>query len=96
MSVFEKILMSYGGFILNCIRDIFQECEAYEQCAEINKVLNKYGVSTTMSTEDWIAEMWRNGTSGAAAIANSPFYFMEAVKMCEEQGLFNKLKKIEQ
>lgn len=49
-----------------------------------------------MTAEDWIAEMWRNGTSGAAAIANSPFYFMEAVKMCEEQGLFNKLKKIEQ
>ena len=30
MEVFEKILMSYGGFILNRIRDIFQENEAYE------------------------------------------------------------------
>ena len=38
MSVFEKILLDYGGFILNRIRDI-----------------------------------------------------MEAIKMCEEQGLFNKL-----
>lgn len=83
--------MSYGGFILNRIRDIFQENEAYEQCVEINKVLNKYDVSTTMTAEDWIAEMWRNGTSGAVAIANSPFYFIEAIKMCEEQGLFNKL-----
>lgn len=94
MEVFEKILMSYGGFILNRIRDIFQENEAYEQCAEINKVLNKYGVSTTMTAEDWIAEMWRNGMSGAVAIANSPFYFIEAIKMCEEQGLFNKLNNI--
>ena len=58
------------------------------------KVLNKYGVSTTMTAEDWIAEMWRDGTSGAAAIVNSPFYYMEAIKMCEEQGLFNKLNNI--
>lgn len=88
MDVFEKILLNYGGFILISIRNIFQEKEDYKQCAEINKVLNKYDVSTTITAEDWIVEIWRKGMSGDIAIANAPSYLIEALKMCKEQGLF--------
>lgn len=93
MGTFEKILLDYGGFILICVRNVFQENEAYEECAEINKVLTKYGVSTTMTMEDWKTEMWRKGTSGLHAIRNSSYYFMEALKMCKEQGLLDKFIK---
>lgn len=93
MGTFEKILLDYGGFILICVRNVFQENEAYEECAEINKVLTKYGVSTTMTMEDWKTEMWRNGTSGITAIRNSPYYFTEALKMCKEKGLLDKFIK---
>ena len=90
MEVFEKILLNYGGFILICVRNVFQINEAYEECAEINKVLQKHGISTTMTMEDWKTEMWRKGTSGETAISNSPYYFLEALEMCKEKGLLDK------
>lgn len=90
MEVFEKILINYGGYILICVRNVFQINEAYEECAEINKVLQKHNVSTTMTMEDWQTEMWRKVTSGMTAIKNSPYYFMEALEMCKEQGLLDK------
>jgi len=93
MGVFEKILLDYGGFILICVRNVFQTNEAYEECAEINKVLTKYGVSTSMTKEDWITEMWRRGTSGLHALHNALFYFMEALEMCREQGILDKFIK---
>lgn len=92
MKVFEKILLNYGGYILILVRDIFERYELYERCAEINKVFEKYDISTSMSIDDWEAEMWRNGTSGAVAIANSPFYFAKAITMCIERGLFDNVK----
>lgn len=93
MGVFEKILLDYGGYILICVRNVFQINEAYEECAEINKVLQKHGISTTMTMEDWQTEMWRKGTSGAIAIKNSPYYFLEALEMCKEKGLLDKFIK---
>lgn len=93
MEVFEKILLDYGGYILICVRNVFQTNEAYEECAEINKVLQKHGVSTTMTKEDWQTEMCRNGASGIAAIKNSPYYFLEALEMCKEKGLLDKFMK---
>ena len=93
MEVFEKILLDYGGYILICVRNVFQTNEEYEKCAEINKVLQKHGISTTMTMEDWQTEMWCKGTSGVIAIKNSPYYFLEALKMCKEQGLFDKFIK---
>lgn len=90
MEVFEKILLEYGGYILICVRNVFQTNEAYEECAEINKVLQKHGVSTTMTKEDWLTEMWRKGASGITAIKNSPYYFLEALEMCKEKGLLDK------
>ncbi|SFG55491.1 hypothetical protein [Prevotella sp. KH2C16] len=92
MNIFEKILLNYGGYILICVRNVFQVNEAYEHCAEINKVLQKHGVSTTMSMEDWQTEMWRKGTSGVPAIKNSPYYFLEALRRCKEDGLFDEIK----
>nr|DAE73979.1 MAG TPA: hypothetical protein [Caudoviricetes sp.] len=90
MDVFEKILLTYGGFILICVRNVLQEREDYERCVEINKVLEKYNISTTMTIEDWQAEMWRTGTSGKHAISNAPFYFFEAMQLCKDAGLLNK------
>ena len=63
MNTFEKILLDYGGYILICVRNVFQVNEDYERCAEINKVLQQYDISTSMTQEDWQAEMWRTGTS---------------------------------
>lgn len=94
MDTFEKILLGYGGYILICVRNVFQENEAYEECAEINKVLTKYGVPTTMTIEDWQAEMWRTGTSGKHAISNAPFYFLEAMQLCKDAGLLDKCMMI--
>ena len=93
MEVFEKILLDYGGYILICVRNVFQINEAYEECAEINKVLQKHGISTTMTMEDWQTEMWRKGTNGVIAIKNSPYYFLEALEMCKEKGLLDKFIK---
>lgn len=90
MDTFEKILLGYGGYVLICVRNVFQENEAYEECAEINKVLTKYGVPTTMTIEDWRTEMWRKGLSGKHAINNAPFYFLEAMQLCKDAGLLNK------
>ena len=53
MEAFEEILLSYGGYILIRLRDIFEWCELYECCAEINKVLERYYISTSISIEDW-------------------------------------------
>lgn len=89
MEVFENILLDYGGYILICVRNVFQENELYEECAQINKVLAKYGISNTMTRENWETEMWRRGTSGEAAMKNAPFYFLEAIKRCMEKGLIN-------
>ena len=93
MGVFEKILLDYGGYILICVRNVFQINEAYEECAEINKVLQKRGISTTMTMEDWQTEMWRKGTSGVIAIKSSLYYFLEALEMCKEKGLLDKFIK---
>lgn len=93
MEVFENIMFKYGGYILICVRNVFQTNEAYEECAEINKVLQKHGISTAMTMEDWLTEMWRNGTSGITAIKNSPYYFLEALGMCKEKGLLDKFMK---
>ena len=90
MSTFEKILLDYGGYILICVRNVFQVSEDYERCAEINKVLQRYGISTSMTQEDWQAEMWRTGTSGEVAIKNAPFYFLEALGMCKDAGMLDK------
>lgn len=87
MEVFENILLDYGGYILICVRNVFKENELYEECAQINKVLAKYGISNTMTREDWETEMWRRGTSGEVAIRNAPFYFLEAMKTCMDNGL---------
>ena len=94
MEVFEKILLNYGGYILICVRNVFQANEAYEECAEINKVLQNHGVSTTMTMEDWETEMWRNGTSGIIAMKNAPCYFLEALEMCKQKGLLDKFINI--
>ena len=88
--VFERILLKYGGYILILILNVFQANEAYEMCAEINKILQKYDVSPTMTLEDWQAEMWRKGTSGIKAMTNSPLYFLEACQMCVDNGLFRE------
>lgn len=93
MGVFEKILLDYGGYILICVRNVFQINEAYEECAEINKVLQKHGISTTMTMGDWQTEMWRKGTSGVIAIKSSLYYFLEALEMCKEKGLLDKFIK---
>lgn len=77
MGTFEKILLDYGGYILICVRNVFQVNEKYERCAEINKVLQQYNISTSMTQEDWQVEMWRTGTSGEVAIKNAPFIFLK-------------------
>lgn len=61
----------------------------YERCAEINKVLEKYDISTSMSIKDWQTEIWRKGYSGEAARFNAPFYFMEAMMMYVKQGILD-------
>lgn len=91
MEVFESILLDYGGYILICVRNVFQENELYEECAQINKVLAKYGISNTMTREDWETEMWRRGTSGEVAIRNAPFYFLRAMNECVKKGLIKIL-----
>lgn len=93
MEVFEKILLNYGGYILIRVRDIFERYELYERCVEINKVLEKYDISTSMSIEDWQTEIWRKGYSGEAARFNAPLYFMEAMMMCIRQGLFDGVEE---
>lgn len=93
MEVFEKILLNYGGYILIRVRDIFERYELYERCAEINKVLEKYDISTSMSIEDWQTEIWRKGYSGEAARFNAPLYFMEAMTMCVKQGMFDGVEE---
>lgn len=88
MEVFERILLNYGGYILIHVRDIFERYELYERCAEINKVLEKHNISTSMGLEDWQSEFWRKGMSGNAAHNNTQNYFSEAVMMCIKQGMF--------
>lgn len=94
MGTFEKILLDYGGYILICVRNVFQVNEDYERCAEINKVLQQYNILTSMTQEDWQAEMWRTGTSGEVAIKNAPFYFLEAMQLCKDAGLLDKCMMI--
>lgn len=89
MGVFERILLNYGSYTLIRVRDIFERYELYERCAEINKVLGKHNVSTSMSLEDWQSEFWRKGMSGNVACANTQNYFSEAIMMCIKQGKFD-------
>lgn len=91
MNVFEKILLNYGGYILIRVRDVFEKYELYEYCAEINKVLEKHNVSTSMNIEDWQTEIWRKGMSGRTALVNAPLYFYEAIKICVKQGFFDNI-----
>ena len=91
MNVFEKILLNYGGYILIRVRDVFEKYELYEYCAEVNKVLEKHNVSTSMNIEDWQTEIWRKGMSGRTALANAPLYFYEAIKICVKQVFFDNI-----
>lgn len=92
MEVFEKILLNYGGYILIRVRDVFERYELYERCAEINKVLAKYDISSSMSIEDWQTEIWRKGYSGEVVRFNTPLYFMEAMAMCIKQGMLDGIE----
>lgn len=76
---FEKVLLEYGAKVLIDVRNLAECMEWYEDCAEINRVLQKHDIDANFSTEDWMAELWKFGYSGQTAMSNSPFYYLEAI-----------------
>ncbi|NDW19433.1 hypothetical protein D0T53_11005 [Dysgonomonas sp. 216] len=94
MNLFEQILLSYGGYVLLCVRNVFEINELYEECAEINKVFDQYQIDKNMTVEDWISEFWKQGYSGQTALHNAPYYFIEAMNKCKDKGLLNSLIEI--
>lgn len=87
MNVFEKILLRYGGYVLVCVRAILESGERYEDCNEINSVLDKYSIDKKINSEDWIAEFWKNGLKGETAYNNSISYIIDAMEMYEGKRL---------
>lgn len=93
MKVFEHILYHYGPYVLTSVRNVCETNELYEECQNINNLLAKYEIDPQMTTDDWIAEFWKQGTSGQTALQNAPTYFLEAMQMCKDAGMFKNLKE---
>lgn len=55
--------------------------EWYEDCAEINRVLNKHDIDTDFNTEDLITEIQRLGYSGKTVFINQFNYFYDAINL---------------
>lgn len=78
---FEHVLFRWGAKVLIDIRYLAEEMEWYEDCAEINQILEKHGIDTNFNTEDWISEFWKMGYSGKTVLSNSPLYYLDAVNL---------------
>lgn len=78
---FETILIRWGAKVLIDIRHLAEEMEWYEDCAEINRILEKYDIKTTFDLGDWQNEFWKRGTSGNIAIGNLRMYYWYAVNL---------------
>lgn len=89
--VFERILIDYGAYILICVRNVFQENEVYERCAEINKVLQRHNISTFMTKDEWLSEMQSSDENGESTIKMSPYHFLNALEMCKNAGMLDGL-----
>jgi len=89
--VFERILIDYGTYILICVRNVFQENEVYERCAEINKVLQRHNISTFMTKDEWLYELQSSNENGESTIKMAPYYFLDALEMCKNAGMLDGL-----
>lgn len=89
--VFERILIDYGAYILICVRNVFQENEAYERCAEINKVLQRHNISTFMTKDEWLYELQSSDENGESTIKMAPCHFLDALEMCKNAGMLDGL-----
>lgn len=78
---FETVLLKFGAKVLIDVRKLAECMEWYEDCAEINKVLEKHDISTNFDTEEWINEFWKRGHSGITAYINQFNYFYDAVSL---------------
>lgn len=78
---FETILIRWGAKVLIDVRNLAECLEWYEDCAEINRILEKYDIKTTFDLDDWQNEFWKRGTSGDIAIGNLGMYFWYAVNL---------------
>lgn len=84
---FEQVLLRYGAKVLIDIRNLAEEMEWYEDCAEMNEILQKHGIDAYFNTEDWVSEFWKMGYSGKTALSNSPLYYLDAVNLLYEDKI---------
>ena len=49
MGTFEKILLDYGGYILICVRNVFQVNEKYERMRKAQKEYFRYKTSAYLN-----------------------------------------------
>lgn len=89
--VFERILIDYGAYILICVRNVFQENEVYERCAEINKVLQRHNISTFMTKDEWLYELQNSDENGESTIKMASCHFLDALEMCKSAGMLDGL-----
>lgn len=78
---FEEALLKWGAKVLIDIRDLAECMEWYEDCAEINRILQKYDIKNTFDLGDWQNEFWKRGTSGNVALSNIGIYYWHAVNL---------------
>ncbi len=78
---FETVLLKFGAKVLIDVRKLAECMEWYEDCAYINKVLEKHDISTNFDIEDWINEFHKRGSSGLTAFINQFNYFYDAVNL---------------
>lgn len=78
---FETVLFKYGAKVLIDVRNLAESMEWYEDCAEINRVLEKYDIKTTFDLGDWQNEFWKKGTSSDIALSNIGIYYWNAVNL---------------
>lgn len=78
---FETILIRWGAKVLIDVRKLAESMEWYQDCAEINKLLEKHDISTNFDLGDWRNEFLKRGTSGNIAIANLRMYYWYAVNL---------------
>lgn len=78
---FETVLLKYGAKVLIDVRNLAEGMEWYEDCAKINRVLEKYDIKTSFDFGDWQNEFWKRGTSGDIALSNIGLYYWHAVNL---------------
>lgn len=85
--IYDRLLALYGYHVLVAVREAHELDQAFEHCAAITKVLDRFSLITGTvvpkaideeAIKDYQAEFWRLGISGDTAVRNFMDYSVDA------------------